>query len=175
MFEFEGNNYTANVSTQLEDYVSQLKRAKIVYMCSSIRKFALKKYVEAALAGTLIVGDIPAERQDEFREYVVEVDLEDDVNTVSDRINYWLTHSEERIKRARIGQEINLKYYTYDSFVENLYQHWMAYRNGVRGMILPHSFQLIKPWCFPDSKKFNDDCGFVGLDPNDIIASRKKQ
>lgn len=119
------------------------------------------------------MADIPAERQSEFRQYVVEIDLEDNATTVNDIVNYWLNHPAERIERARIGQEINLKHYTYDSFIDNMFQQWTAYRNGIRGMVLPHPFSLIKPWCLPDHPKANNDCGYVSFNVDDIIKSRK--
>ena len=67
-----------------------MARAKIVLVSGSVNNYALRKYTEAsspnpnachkpepepkaALAGALLIGDIPCERSAEFREYVVEV------------------------------------------------------------------------------------------------------
>jgi hypothetical protein len=55
---------------QAADYAAQLKRAKIVLVCRSSRNFALRKYVEAAMAGALVVGDVPDERMAEFRSWL---------------------------------------------------------------------------------------------------------
>ena len=53
MWEFPNDPKYKNLSQerQTEDYANQLKRSKIVFVTSSFRRFALRKYVEAALAG----------------------------------------------------------------------------------------------------------------------------
>lgn len=164
-------NHTAD--TQLADYAEQLKRAKIVYMCSSMRKFALRKYVEASLSGALIVADIPAERQSEFRKYVVEIDLDDSPESISEKVNFYLQNDTARIQRARIGQEISLGGYTYDVFVSQLVKNWKRFFDGQRGMYLPHSFEMIKPWCVFTHSNPVPDCGFIGWDPQKIVEERK--
>lgn len=165
------HNHTAQ--TQLMDYAQQLKRSKIVYMCSSMRKFALRKYVEASLSGALIVADIPAERQGEFRKYVVEIDLDDTPESISAKVNYYLKNNQERVKRARIGQQISMANYTYDSFVNRLIDGWNRFKKGQRGMYLPHPFEMIKPWCVFTHSSPVPDCGFVGWDPYAIAQARK--
>jgi hypothetical protein len=58
---------------QYHEYARAMARAKIVLVSGSVNNYALRKYTEAALAGALLIGDIPCERSAEFREYVVEV------------------------------------------------------------------------------------------------------
>ncbi len=66
---------------------------------SSRRNYALRKYHEAAMAGALLIGNVPNERQEEFREYMAEINLEDSNQTIASTIQWWLDHEEERIKR----------------------------------------------------------------------------
>lgn len=50
------------------------------------------------------MGDIPDERQSEFRKYVVEISPKDSDEVLLAKIRWWLEHREERLKRAKIGQ-----------------------------------------------------------------------
>lgn len=134
--------HNQSLSSQFVDYVAQIKRAKIVLLCSSSRKFALRKYIEAAMAGSLIIGDIPAERSAEFRDYVVEINVDDSLEKVREVIDKWLKDEPARLKRASIGQKINMENYNYKRFVENLHEGWNRFRAGDRGMYLKHPFTI---------------------------------
>lgn len=172
MSEFDANEYKADLALQHQSYVDQLKQAKIVTFCSSIKKLAMKKYVEASLAGALVVADIPAERQTEFKKYVVELEMDMNSTTVNNIFVNWLNRTKERIEKATVGQRINTNYST-ENFMDTLVRYWKMYREGRRGLLLPYAFELTKPWCIPPDPKYNADCGFVGYDPIKILESRK--
>eukprot|EP01116_Phalansterium_solitarium_P011547 TRINITY_DN27274_c0_g1_i1.p1 TRINITY_DN27274_c0_g1~~TRINITY_DN27274_c0_g1_i1.p1 ORF type:complete len:420 (+),score=120.69 TRINITY_DN27274_c0_g1_i1:122-1381(+) len=160
-FEFEENKYgNQSVDDQLLDYANQLKTSKIVLMCSSLRRYALRKYVEAAMAGALVIADLPAERQEEFKEFVVEINRNMDATTIRDIINHWLADDKARMARAAVGQRIVMERYTYDHFVERLLDGWHTFMEGkLRGLLFPNEFTITKPWCLPDGKTPREDCG----------------
>ena len=74
---------------QTIDYAADLKRAKIVLVGRSSRNFALRKYPEAAMAGALVLGDIPDERMSEFRSWLVEADYEESDEQLLAKARFW--------------------------------------------------------------------------------------
>jgi len=57
----------------IKKYADIYKKSKIIITTTTKRQFALKIYTEAALSGALLVGNIPSERQNEFRQYMIEI------------------------------------------------------------------------------------------------------
>lgn len=57
-------NFTDASATQTINYANNLKNAKILLVTRSVRHYAVRKYTEGALAGCLLIGNIPPERQD---------------------------------------------------------------------------------------------------------------
>jgi len=124
------------------DYAEQMKNSKIVLVTRSRRNYALRKYHEAAMAGALLVGNVPNERQEEFRDYMVEINLEDTNKTIVDTIQWWVDHEEERLRRAKIGQAIACMKYTYKAFVDHMVETWNLYLDGMRGVHYPYQFSI---------------------------------
>jgi len=137
-----GWNISGSAEEQEIDYASQLKRAKILLVSRSVRHYAVRKYVEGALAGCLLLGNVPDERQDEFRHYMVEVDHTDPDDYIISQIEWWLSHEEERKKMARRGQQIALQKYTYDKWVDQMVIAWNGYLNGERGVVFQHQYTV---------------------------------
>lgn len=57
-----------------ESYARMLNRAKLVFTCSMIYKYALAKYSEIGCARSVAVADVPSERQAFFRETILNVE-----------------------------------------------------------------------------------------------------
>ena len=142
-------------------FAQMLRDAKIVLTDSSRRKYAVRKYAEIAAAGALIIGDIPGEREEEFRKYVVELTWNATDNDIIKTVSWWLSHKEERIKRARIGQEIATKKYTTKAAAESMVHAMKSYLAGQRGMVFPHPFSPVnyfltkKPNCDDEDPQLN--------------------
>ena len=131
------------VEKQGAEYLRQLENAKIVLMCTSKRRYAVRKYMEAAAAGALIVADIPEEREDEFRKFVVEVNLTDPDEVLIETVRWWLDHPKERIERATLGQKIVLSKYRSDMASKSIVTAMKRYIGGQRGMAFPYPFAQI--------------------------------
>lgn len=112
------NNTVEQTQAQLHSYAAMLRRAKIVVTDSSRYGYALGKYTEVPLSGCLAVGDIPHEREDEFRSFVVEISMNMTDAEILKIITYWIGHDSEREARAARGQRIVLHSYTWDHTID---------------------------------------------------------
>eukprot|EP00727_Mastigamoeba_balamuthi_P008535 m51a1_g4303 hypothetical protein (556) ;mRNA; r:18153-19943 len=127
---------------QTSAYVQALQSAKVVLVCSSKRRYAVRKYVEAAAAGALVIGDIPGEREEEFRSYVVEVKPTDTEDSIIRTVRWWLDHGSEREQRAAAGQKIALARYTTMHAAETAVGVMQSYVLGRRGLVFPHAYEI---------------------------------
>lgn len=135
-----------------EEYIRTLQSAKIVLVCSSKRNIAVRTYIEAAAAGALVIGDIPGEREDEFRSWVVEVSPKQTDETIIHTIKWWLTHNSEREARAKKGQNLVFNKYTQYNAAYEVVEAMQSYITGHRGLVFPHRFSPIDhflPRTFP--------------------------
>ncbi len=131
---------------QYEDYINQLKNSDIV-ICTSMKNGAqTTKYFEAALAGALIIGDIPSDEEDIFNEFVVKISDEQTDEEILNVINYWINNKEERIKRALTGQNIVKNKYTWDVYSNKLINCYNMWVNKKYGVIFS-SFNLYENRC----------------------------
>lgn len=126
-----------------DEYIRTLQSAKIVLVCSSKRNIAVRTYIEAAAAGALVIGDIPGEREDEFRSWVVEVSPKQTDETIIHTIKWWLTHSSERETRAKKGQDLVLNKYTQYNAGYEVVEAMQSYITGYRGLVFPHRFSSL--------------------------------
>jgi glycosyltransferase involved in cell wall biosynthesis len=73
-----GYNHTDSFKNKNQiEYNSLINRSKICIACTSKHKYRLGKYVEIPMAGSLILGDIPFEDQENFKKFILEVNLSD--------------------------------------------------------------------------------------------------
>lgn len=131
------------VEKQSAEYIRNLESAKIIVMCTSKRHYAVRKYAEAAAAGALVIADIPEEREDEFRRWVVEVNLSDSDEVLIETVRWWLDHPKERIERAALGQKIVQGNYTSEHAAAHILDAMHRFQNGQRGMIFRHPFHQV--------------------------------
>jgi hypothetical protein len=108
---------------QLWSYSQDLKRAKIVIVTRSSRNYSLRKYVEASMAGALLVGNIP-ENDEQYRAFMVEINEHSTNHHIGSTIKYWLEHDKEREKRAKRGQKHMLV------IAERTWQSWIKAAMG---------------------------------------------
>lgn len=132
---------TAVISNQAF-YARQLRRAKVCLFDSSIYRYAVRKFVEAALAGCLVVSDMPSERQAEFIETIVVVDNKASAAEIATTVRWWVSHDEARARRVARARAVALEKYTCRKMVvDTLSQHVPAFSNGDFGIAMPHPFR----------------------------------
>lgn len=129
------NNSVEQTQAQMHAYATLLRRAKIVVSDSARFGYALGKSSEAPLSGCLAMGDIPAEREDEFRSYVVEISMSMTDDELLHVIDYWIRHDHEREVRARHGQRIVLHSYTWDHSIDVALEATLRYRAQQFGLV----------------------------------------
>ena len=121
-----------NREQQLKEYALELTSAKIVLVTRSHRDYALRKYTEAAFAGSLLVGDIPTEQVSLFSQFVVEIKPTMSDQEIVDTLTWWLVHDKERILRARKGQQL-VQHLTWSHKFKALLGGAILYRAGKYG------------------------------------------
>lgn len=90
-----------------------------------------------------MIGDIPNEREEEFRSFVVEVHATDTDEELLGTVRWWLEHSAEREARARAGQKLVLSRYTTSHAAQEMIHAMKQYISGARGLVFPHPFSPI--------------------------------
>jgi hypothetical protein len=140
------NSSLEKTEEQTRTYAALLRRAKIVIVDSLRYGHAISKYSEVPLSGCLVLGDIPAERENEFRRYVVEISTNMTDNEIVSIINYWIAHDSEREIRAAAGQKLVLNSYTWDHSIDLSLQAVINYRRGQFGIFHPYPYTTK---CFP--------------------------
>ena len=112
---------TEAASLQLQqNYWKQLQSAELCIICTSTFRYRVRKFVEAALAGCLVLSDLPADGADELQKFIVVVDRSHRAQHLLDVVKWWLDHPLERIKKARAAQANAMAWYTCRTLVENL-------------------------------------------------------
>ena len=130
------------MDAQVADYANMLRRSKIALFDSSVFRYQYQKYPEAALAGTLIIADLPAQDEELWKRIVVPVSMHDSDNVLIETVKWWIEHDEERKARALAGQRAVAAKYTYDHAVDVLLQSYHRYKSGLYGFWFPYSFSL---------------------------------
>ncbi|KAJ3046173.1 hypothetical protein HK097_000992 [Rhizophlyctis rosea] len=145
---------------QFESYASSLKTAKICLFDSSIWKYALAKYIEAAHAGCLIIADVPYDRADFWRQFIVPVSYSHTNEQLLTIIRAWLANDTARLERTKIGQRLASDL-TYDHLVGQFLRGVGKVRRKEWGVYYPHGFQIgcMVQWgAMGDMNRMNDWC-----------------
>ena len=103
---------------QVHEYAEQLGRAKIVLVDSSRYKYPLAKYTEAAMAGALVLGDLPNDPPPGFQDFLVPISRWNSNRKIIKTILSWLNNDEQRIERAKQGQTIAATNFTQESYAQ---------------------------------------------------------
>ncbi len=83
-----------NVRQQVSNYVNEINKAKVVLTSSSIYKYALAKYIEVGMCGTCLCSDIPFDRPEWYRKWVVEINPKDEASKIAKKITVLLNSGE---------------------------------------------------------------------------------
>ncbi len=160
-------NGSGDIRDQVREFVLEMSKTKIILVTPSVRNFALRKYFEAAAAGALVVGPVPAERQREIASWLVPIPHDASWEVIRDTLRYWLTHDEERVARARLGQWYVFSRLTWQHICHKTVGTWIEYYyEFLRGLHVSADFSLPRPWCLPYKRHGSAaTCGY--FDPVD--------
>ena len=146
---------------QLQEYASRLKASKIVLVTRSHRDYALRKYTEAAFAGSLLVGDIPTERQELFRRFVVEITANMSDTKIINVLLWWLSHAKDRKERARLGQQL-VRHLTWSEKIKAVLGGAALFKSGQYGSFTYNQARAAHDLWMKNTKKVSDSSTEVG-------------
>lgn len=87
----------------LIEFSKGINSAKICLTCSGVPKSRFGKYIEIPMSGSAIAADIPDQNQDEFRQFVIEINMEMTDDQIVEKLKWYLDHDEEREKLIQKG------------------------------------------------------------------------
>ena len=117
----------SNVDSQVISYAKELNKAKVVISCSSKYKYALAKYSEIPACNSLMMADIPDERQEFFNKFIVPIDMSYSDEKILQTIHRWVRSDKERRIRANLGRELTAARYTQAHYADRFYRSIKRY------------------------------------------------
>lgn len=130
-----------DVEKNYKSYLFKLKRSKIVVVSAGARGSDLRRYVEAAAAGALVIADVPKEREEEVSAFARIINPDDPNDSILDTLKFWLSNSEERERVARVGQKYVLSKYTVENSAIDVVRAMQSYLCGHRGVFFGHKYE----------------------------------
>ncbi len=107
----------AHNNEQAKAFAAAINSAKICITDSGAPNSRFGKYVEIPMCGTVIAGDIPGEDQDNFRKFVIEINMQMSDDDIINKLVYYLENEE----KLRILKEEGLKWskeYTQEKYAQ---------------------------------------------------------
>ncbi len=108
----------------IDDNLSKLiNKSKLTIVTPSKYNILLKKYIEAPLSMSCMVGQTPKYNGGKFKECIVEINMESTDDEIINNIKYYLKNDEERIDMIKKANKIVCENYTYKSgllYIENI-------------------------------------------------------
>lgn len=104
-----------DADAKVKEFASVLGRAKVSLCCSSKYKYPLAKYVESAMAGCCVVGDMPDDPPDEYRQFVRPIKTWWSDRRIVKQISKYLQDAESQAYAER-GQQVVLESLTWENW-----------------------------------------------------------
>ena len=89
------NHNDSYTDKYLIEFAKVINQAKICITCSGAPKSRFGKYIEIPKCNTGIVGDIPDQDQEDFRKFVIEINLDMTDDEIINKIIYYLENNDE--------------------------------------------------------------------------------
>jgi hypothetical protein len=115
----------------LEGYAREVNRAKIAITCSSKYKFALMKYIEIPMSGTLLAADLPDERHEFFKKFMVVLDPKWSDGKIADKLEFYINHKTERKTLIKKGYKLVRNTRTHEQYADRFVR---IVKNYLRGL-----------------------------------------
>jgi hypothetical protein len=103
---------------QFVDYAQHLGRARIALVLGITFDYALAKYPEAAMAGCLLVGEIPRELYTTLGRYMVGLESDMPDTQIIQEVCWWVEHDDEAQVLAAASQQLALSAFTMERYAE---------------------------------------------------------
>jgi hypothetical protein len=103
---------------QFVDYAQHLGRTRIALVLGITFDYALAKYPEAAMAGCLLVGEIPRELYTTLGRYMVGLESDMPDTQIIHEVCWWVEHDAEAQALAAASQQLALSAFTMERYAE---------------------------------------------------------
>ncbi len=121
-----GRQDDAFKNKQAHDFAAAINNTKICITDSGAPNSRFGKYVEIPMCGTVIAGDIPGEDQENFRKFVIEINMNMSDTEIINKLIYYLENEE----KLRILKEEGLKWsggYTQEDYADRFIEASINY------------------------------------------------
>lgn len=113
-----GIHADSHTNKYLVEFAKAINSAKICLTCSSIYKCAFGKYSEIPMCRTMIGGDVPGERQDFFKQFMLTVEDNDTDKAIVNKIADYLKNDVERRRMTDLGYQLTHAEYTMEHYAQ---------------------------------------------------------
>ena len=94
----------------LIEFAKGINTGRICVTCSGVPKSRFGKYIEIPMCGSAIAADIPDQDQEDFRKFVIEINMEMTDQAIIEKLEYYLKNHDKRAELERIGYEWSLNW-----------------------------------------------------------------
>lgn len=158
----------ASLAEQQLDFANDLGDSKICLVTGSRWQYSLQKYGEAAAAGCMMIGTIPSDRQDAFRDFVFPLKHNDTEAHIRDTVNHWLlVDPKGRKARAKLAQDYFTENFSSRKYAADVVRAVHMVRAGQRGTVFPYQWQPLPVSTSAISKEWSDDANLQNPLPMD--------
>ena len=109
---------TEQTRDQFVDYAQHLGRSRIALVFGIKFDYALAKYPEAAMAGCLLIGDVPTELHNTLGRYMVQIEADMPDEQMVKEIRWWMEHDGKAQALAAASQRLALSAFTMERYAE---------------------------------------------------------
>ena len=125
------NNEDSYTNINQINYSNLINKSKICITCSSKYNYRLGKYVEIPMCGSVICGDLPYEDQEEFKNFIIEVNNNMTDNEIITKIIFYLKNPQ--LIQCKVSHGVLwAKQYTSKNYSEALYRQLLLHSNNIK-------------------------------------------
>jgi hypothetical protein len=144
----------AETSEQFVDYARHLGRSRIALTLGITYRYALAKYPEAAMAGCLLIGDVPEELAPTLGRYMVRLEPDMPDEQIVDTVAWWLENDQAAQEMAAQSYALARSAFTMEHYAERFVQVARAFldqQRHARGLARPApgvrgAIQKVRGW-----------------------------
>ncbi len=105
-----GIHRDAHTSKYAIEFARGINSAKICVTDSGAPNSRFGKYVEVPMCGTALAADIPGEQQEQFKEFLIEINMSMTDKEITEKLCYYLDNNKEREELVQKGLDYTSNY-----------------------------------------------------------------
>ena len=112
-----GEHLDAHTNKYAKEFANMINQTKIAITCSGAPNSRYGKYIEVPMCGTAIAADIPGEDQENFKNFVIEINMDMTDGEITDKLIYYLRNDKARHDVIKRGLQWSAEY-TQENYAE---------------------------------------------------------